>query len=79
MTFRRSPFLKPENLTPVVLAKLGYIHPIDYDVKSDGQLVVIDKTGRKFKLPKKDYENLLENLPQPIKIAKPRGRRPKVV
>lgn len=71
--------MKPENLTFPVLAKLGFAHPIDYDVKSNGLLVVLDKSGRKYQLPKEDYENLLEDSPQLVKAAKPRGRKPKVV
>lgn len=69
--------MKPENLTPDVLAKLGFSDPIDYDVKSDGLLVVIDKSGCKFKMPKLDYENLLGDAPQTVKPVIRRGRKPK--
>ena len=76
--------MKPENVTYLVLAKLGFADPVDFDVKSDGELVVLDKTCQKYKFSKKDYENLLDEKPnEEVKISKPyhgakRGRKPKV-
>jgi len=51
--------MKPKNLTPIVLAKLGFPRPLDYDVKLDGSLAVIDSNGQKYVLPKKDWERLV--------------------
>jgi len=56
--------VKPENVTYLVLAKLGFVDPVDFDVKSDGELVVLDRTCQKYKFAKKDYENLLEDALQ---------------
>jgi len=75
--------MKPENLTPDVLAKLGFMNPKDFDVKPDGELVILDKTYQKFKFAKKDYENLLKDGPQMANttekpyMGKRRGRKPK--
>ena len=46
--------MKPKNLTPIVLSKLGFPRPLAYDVKLDGSLAVIDSNGQKYVLPKKD-------------------------
>ncbi len=76
--------MKPENVTYLVLAKLGFADPVDFDVKSDGELVVLDKTCQKYKFSKKDYENLLDEKPnEDVKVSQPyhgakRGRKPKV-
>ena len=43
----------------MVLAKLGFPKPLDYDVKPDGSLAVIDSNGQKYVLPKKDWERLV--------------------
>jgi len=43
----------------VVLAKLGFPKPLDYDVKPDGSLAVVDNNGQKYILPKKDWEGLI--------------------
>lgn len=51
--------MKPSTLTPLVLEKLGFSTPIDFDIKPDGLLVVVDSSGRKYSLPRKDYEDLL--------------------
>lgn len=62
--------MKPNNLTPVVLAKLGFEKPIDFDVKPDGWLVVLDYNGQKYSLPKKDWEpSLVEGT---VEVEKPK-------
>ena len=43
----------------MVLAKLGFPKPLDYDVKPDGSLAVVDSNGQKYVLPKKDWEGLI--------------------
>jgi len=50
----------------VILAKLGFPKPLDYDVKPDGSLAVVDSNGQKYILPKKDWEGLVntESLPK---------------
>lgn len=68
--------MKPQTLSPQVLAKLGFANPLSYDIKPDGLLVILDKSGRKFKLPKKDYEPLLEcpvKSPARSRKSKPTG------
>ncbi len=51
--------MKPSRITPLVLAKLGFPSPMDYDVKPDQSLAVIDSNGQKFVIPYKDYAALL--------------------
>ena len=53
--------MKPKSLTPLVLAKLGFPKPLDYDVKPDGSLAVVDSNGQKYILPKKDWEGLVND------------------
>ena len=50
----------------MVLAKLGFPKPLDYDVKPDGSLAVVDSSGQKYVLPRKDWEGLVntESLPK---------------
>jgi hypothetical protein len=77
--------MKPEFLTTQILEKLGFSDPVDFDVKPDGELVVLDRTYQKYKFSKKDYENLLdEKTLEEVKVSKPyhgakRGRKPKQV
>ena len=52
--------MKPTTITPLILQKLGFPHPMDYDVKPDGTLAVIDSNGQKFVIPYKDYSLLLD-------------------
>lgn len=76
--------MKPDFLTPEVLEKLGFSDPVDFDVKDDGELVVLDRTYQKYKFSKKDYGNLLDDkTDEVVKINKPyqgakRGRKPKI-
>ena len=66
--------MKPNTINANVLQKLGFPHPMDYDVKPDGALAVIDANGQKFVIPFKDYSALLSesNATTPAK----KGRRP---
>ena len=52
--------MKPTAVNAYILQKLGFPHPIDYDVKPDGSLAVIDSNGQKFVIPYKDYSLLLD-------------------
>jgi len=70
--------LKPSTLTPQVLEKLGFSNPLDYDIKPDGLLVVVDSTGRKYSLPRKDYEDLLDAPGPAENPPSKRGRKPKL-
>jgi len=70
--------LKSQTLSHVVLAKLGFSNPLDYDIKPDGLLVVVDSTGRKYSLPRKDYEDLLDAPASPENPPSKRGRKPKL-
>lgn len=57
--------MKPSHITPLVLAKLGFPSPMDYDVKPDQSLAVIDSNGQKFVIPYKDYAALLPETHKP--------------
>lgn len=70
--------MKPSTLTPLVLEKLGFPTPLDYDIKPDGLLVVVDAAGRKYSLPRKDYESLLDAPGSPENPPSKRGRKPKL-
>ena len=70
--------MKSINLTTQVLAKLGFSNPLDYDIKSDGLLVVVDAAGRKYSLPRKEYESLLDAPGPAENPPSKRGRKPKL-
>ena len=70
--------MKPSTLTPLVLEKLGFSKPLDYAIKPDGLLVVVDSTGRKYSLPRKDYEILLDAPGSSENPSSKRGRKPKL-
>lgn len=68
--------MKPTTITPLILQKLGFPHPIDYDVKPDGTLAVIDYNGQKFVIPYKDYSALLSESDVTVTATKKRRASP---
>ncbi len=68
--------MKPTTITPLILQKLGFPHPMDYDVKPDGTLAVIDYNGQKFVIPYKDYSALLSESNVTVTATKKRKASP---
>ena len=68
--------MKPSTITPIILQKLGFPHPMDYDVKPDGTLAVIDYNGQKFVIPYKDYSALLSESDGTVTATKKRKPSP---